>query len=184
MEAVTKIEKNHVLGLIINALLHSCILFIILSLLFFYFIAELTTKAVDSNMQTIMKKQGANVVQALQEKYPHLNMWVVAEVAAIMKTKYQTPYPAVEANNLALKTSIFCTIAALMLGAGILIVYCLFRNLRIGFKHIVIENMATFAFVIVLELWFFLNIASKYIPTTNTQVMQELMTVLQQLTAT
>jgi hypothetical protein len=76
----------------------------------------------------------------------------------------------------------FCLISALVLGSSFLVIYCMYRKLNINLTGTLLENMFTFTIIGAIEFWFFMNIASKYIPITQSEVINSLFERLKYIT--
>ena len=87
-------------------------------------------------------------------------------------------------NNDNLYNESICLLLMISLGLVILICYFMFRKININLKFILMENFVIFTFVGLIEIYFFLNVASKYVPimpdSAMTTIFERLKTLLRE----
>jgi hypothetical protein len=67
-------------------------------------------------------------------------------------------------NNKNLYDDSICALFMMGFVIVVLVAYFVFRGVNLRLKFILMENLVIFAFVGMIEIYFFMNIASKYIP--------------------
>jgi len=168
---ITTKEANY----IINITLHVLILFTFLTIFFFVYASKLAKKTINKSLTSIVNdktKDFLNEIDKWDEKlnpntYPNIKWKEINELSQKLKESSQSENPKIVKNNYNLKLLSIAMIAGLLLlFIGLYLYYRFFLNLDVNLGHIFIENIVIFAFVGAIEAYFFMNIASKYIPTT------------------
>jgi hypothetical protein len=146
------------LNLAANVLLHMLILFMFLSVLFIYYISGVITSALNNELSHAVKDAMATVKDKLKSSMQGL------PVSGLEKA-YSIPDPVVTINNSWLFTMLM---VLSVLFAVIVIMFIGFIKIydgdKIHLKRILLENLVIFALIGVIELWFFTNVASKFVP--------------------
>jgi hypothetical protein len=154
--------------LVINVIIHMIILFIILSGLFWLFIAnkstEALTKEINENVDRAFDKLNLSPADKINiHKYVIVNK----PLLDILEKQYRQPDPIVIKNNNWLKifniTSLAILVVTLIVVLTVLFLSC---SMCIPIWHILKENLILFTFVGLIEGLFFYYIAMKYVPVT------------------
>lgn len=155
-----------ILRFIINSILHITILFTILGAFFIFYVShieeksyqkEITSLINDSlmpqlqNLEGISKQTVQSLLQSLplksiQQSYAHTAKWVTI-------------------NNKWLKGVIWGIVFGLfLLLSGLLLLYYIRCRGRLNFGEVLLENIFIFILVGMIEIYFFIKIAAKYVP--------------------
>lgn len=154
--------------LVINVIIHMIILFIILSGLFWLFIAkkssEALTKEINQNVDKVFEKLNLSPTDKTAiHKYVNDNK----SLLDILEKQYHQPDPIVTKNNNWLKifniTSLAILVVTLVVVLTVLSLSC---SMCIPIWHILKENLILFTFVGIIEGLFFYYIAMHYVPVT------------------
>ncbi len=150
----------------INLLCHVFILLTFLTIFFFKYIAGLTESHIDSEMQSLVQEQTDQLLTLVDEKDTRkLIRWDFVSVYAdkmIFESKDNLSF--ITENNKNLYDNSMCALLMMGLVIVVLVAYFVFRGVNLRLKFILMENLVIFAFVGMIEIYFFMNIASKYIP--------------------
>jgi len=162
----TKNNTDKVLAFVINLLCHVFILLTFLTFFFFLYISKLTAEHIDTEMKKMVTEKTSELMKNLDQKLkPNDISWqAVNIVSSAFQMKCQGNLKSIEDNNLELYDSSVCFLFLFGLVILILISYFMIRDVKLGLKFIMVENFVIFTFVGMIEIYFFLNIASKYIP--------------------
>lgn len=162
----SKNSTDKVLSFVINLLCHVFILLTFLTFFFFLYISKLTAEHIDTEMKSMVFNKTNELMKSLDQKVkPGDISWsAVNIVSGAFQTKCQGNLKSIEDNNLELYDSSICFLLIFGLVIIVLVCYFMIRNVNLGLKYIMVENFVIFAFVGMIEIYFFLNIASKYIP--------------------
>ena len=168
---ITTEEANY----IVNITLHVLILFTFLTIFFFVYASKLAKKSINKSLTSIVNdetKEFLNEIDEWDKKldpniYPSINWEEAYKLSQKLKESSQDENPEIVKNNYKLKLFGIAMIAGLLLlFIGLYLYYRFFLNLDVNLGHIFIENIVIFAFIGAIEAYFFINIASKYIPVT------------------
>jgi uncharacterized protein involved in cysteine biosynthesis len=156
--------------LVVNIILHILILFSILSLLFWLIIRKLETNSLTDEVSNNISQYFDNLKNNLSETDKKNAKNIIGDnnkILDILKDIYSKPSQNNIINN---NWLLYSNILYILLILGILL--CIVLTIRLvcnyntfPFWHIVKENMIIFLFVGLIEVFFFFNIALKYIPT-------------------
>ena len=154
-----------------NIALHVFLLFTFLTLFFFNYISKIEKKSINSSISKIIKEQTKDALEQINEwndkTKSNLDWNSVNKVAQNIIDNSKDDASFIEKNNKKLFKSSIIFISILF---GILIsvylYFTLFTNLKINLREIILENIIIFAIVGIIEVYFFLNIVSNYIPVT------------------
>lgn len=151
---------------LLNLGCHVFILLLFLTFFFFLYVSKATASHVDSELHDLIEKQTLQMMQSLDAAdTAHAIRWQAVNVgAAFMLNKSQGVMEEITQHNGDLYQSAVCVLIAMAVCIGILTAYCLLRGIEIRLKFLMLENVVIFAFVGMIEIYFFLNIASKYVP--------------------
>jgi len=154
------------LSFFINLLCHVLILLTFLTLFFFKYVARLTESHVDSEMKSVVQQQTDQwMAHVDQQDTQQLIQWdAVYNVATTLANASSQNMSFITHNNTDLYNDSICTLIMFSIGIVLLVGYFIFRGVNLQLKFILMENLVIFAFVGMIEIYFFMNIASKYIP--------------------
>ena len=159
-------EKNFILNSFsyinfnINILLHGLILFTILSGLFTFVIADISTKVFNDEIFHIIKDKLKN-----KKLIDTLKKYVSDDILDVLIKQYSKPTKIVEIYNKSVFKNLLCINVLLWLFFIILVIvlkYNCNKDLHIG--KIAGENIIIFIFVGIIEITFFFKIGLKFIP--------------------
>ena len=157
-----------------NIILHVFILFVILSLIFWFVISKVSKKAITREINRTISESFTKLRKNIQETSSKedktklkKNMDILTPSLSIMKRIYSKPESILVTNNNWLYENnilygiiLFVIIATMLLSLKLT---CGINNFP--FIHILKENLVLFLFIAVIEVYFFLNIGMKFIPT-------------------
>lgn len=157
---------NHPLSFFINLLCHVLILLTFLTAFFFKYIAGLTESHIDNEMKSLVDEQSDKFMSYLdqQDTNGFIRWDVVNNVATTLIDESSHNMSFITKNNTDLYNESMCTLLLLLVSIVLLVGYFTFRGADLRLKFIFMENLVIFAFVGMIEIYFFMNIASKYIP--------------------
>lgn len=150
----------------VNILLHIFILFIFLTVFFFYKISKLTeTKLnnelgilIDENMTKLFDKLESDDQESLKKVLKTLNLKGLMDyydnVDIVMEVN----------NNWNFSTAIIIIISLFLLLLLSIILLKYVCGKEINLSHIIGENIVIFSLIGIIEVLFFLNVGMKYIP--------------------
>lgn len=155
----------------INLLFHVLILFMFLTGLFFLIISreekETMEKQYDKAIKTGVEKFLSEIDEWSQKFGMPLDWEKVKQTGVDLQKENKDSSQKVVKNNKNLLILCVGIVAALFI--SIIFTYVYYRDYReykIDIKHILIDNIIVFMFVGAIEYWFFLNVASKFVPVT------------------
>lgn len=162
---------------IVNAGIHTLILFVFLTVLFFTYISKLTESHVNQEVEQMVR---ANINPLLiQLYYADVNgdiPWsMISQGCALLETQYVGETKEVKQSNANLLDGVIFAIIALFLVVVALAVYWYKAGYQLGLKLLLLENAAIFMMVGMVELFFFQNVAAKYIPVLPSDVVTDLL---------
>jgi hypothetical protein len=152
----------------VNVALHVFILLLFLTLLFFFYISKLTTAHVKHEVEELVHKEIDKFLTKVSEKdkNKYIQWPVVVWLTSRLKENYREELPSVRENNEQLWNDSICFLIIYLIVLVALIVWWKLKGYNLGLKYIAAENFIIFFFVGLVELYFFQNIAAKYIPVT------------------
>ena len=165
MESCKKTSSKFLL--LDNVVLHVLILFSLLSILFMFYISKITTNEINNQFNDIVN--GIDLSD-LKDKHPEiykiLESFNPSYFDKIINNFKNNPDPLRESINDNIFNTIYIIIGFLLFIAVLLNIlpFSLTNFCLSSFKHLGYELITIFAFVGLIEYWFFTNIASKYIP--------------------
>ena len=149
-----------------NLCFHILILLTFLVMFFFKYVSGLTSSEIDHNLKIMIQNQTSQCLNVLStgDVGPYIKWDVVETVADTLIDESKKGNQTIVDNNTDLYNNSLCTIFMLVLAIVVFIGYFTFRKIDINLKFILMENLIIFSFVGMIEIYFFLNIASKYVP--------------------
>jgi hypothetical protein len=155
---------------VINITLHILILFTFLTIFFFAYISQIEKKSIDDVLQNAISDQMNEFLTKLEEmqtKLPYTVDWnALYKFGKTVQQETIGEYPDVTQNHRNLMILASCGIAGIFLFLIGAYIYSRYMGYEVPLKRIIIENIAVFAFVGVIEMFFFMYVASKYVPVT------------------
>lgn len=150
----------------INLLCHVFILLTFLTMFFFKYITGLTESHIDVEMQSLVQEQADQLLNFIDKKdTQQIIRWdIIGDYADKLIKKSKNNLSFITENNKNLYDDSMCALFMMGLVIVILVAYFVFRGVNLRLKFILMENFVIFAFVGMIEIYFFMNIASKYIP--------------------
>lgn len=166
---------NKPLSFFINLLCHVFILLTFLTMFFFKYITGLTESHVDSEMQSLVQDQTDQFLTFIDNQdTQHIIRWdMVSQVADRLIDESKNNLSFITENNKNLYDDSICALFIIALVIVGLVAYFVFRGVNLRLKFIFMENLVIFAFVGMIEIYFFMNIASKYIPVLPDDAMKD-----------
>ena len=168
---ITKTEK------LVNILLHVLILFTILSVIFWLVISKVESKSITDELNNNINNyldtfNGNESMETFSNDF--------SEPLSVLENMYSDPDEVTETNNSWLfKTNMLYILILVVIIASILLTMrytCGITDFPI--LHILKENMVIFLFIGIVEVWFFLNIGMKFIPTKPSMIVNNVKTNL------
>jgi len=154
--------------LTINVVLHVLILFTILTALFWIFISEIETTAIDYQIKTAIDAIFSSYVSGLSsQQAQEVGAVITANMPelVVLKNEYSNPDPATQLNNqwlLDLNVTILLAIVGILV--TILLILPFVCSIKTPFWHILLENIILFSCIGLIEGIFFYYIALKFVP--------------------
>jgi len=159
---------NSIQSFLINLTLHVVILFTILGFLFMFYISKVARASILGEINSLMKSSFNDFITYLNNNPPikkEFDLYVQNLDVDQLQNYYAGQSEATVVNNNWVMRSIITTIIILVLTILLIVIILKFHcGFQIYLTRIVIINMIIFIFVGVIELLFFVNIISKYIP--------------------
>lgn len=160
----------------VNILIHALLLFAFLCGFFYLYISGIVDKHISdevvSEAETLIKGKYNRLSQIDRTRMSVLLQSMPLESLHKM---YSKPDDVKLENNYFNKLCAVIVIAALTCVVGVIIITYTFRcNRNIDLGHILVENAVVFFFVALVELAFFMYIASKYIPVLPSSIMEDM----------
>ena len=159
------------------------ILFTILSLLFWFYIAGIEDEAITSelngNVDAFFKVQKE---QMSPSQIANVRQFVTSNpvVLGALKKMYDLPDPGQINNNSWLKVFNVTSLGILLVALTVLLtVLSLSCQISVPVWHILKENLVLFALIGVVEYLFFTRIAIKYVPIPPSQIIKDFLARLQ-----
>ena len=154
-----------------NCLLHSLILFTILTFAFWYLISKLSkkviTEEINHNMSNVVKKGLDNIPLEIQPGFKNIILENKTYIDKVEKIFDKEDNLIKKNNSWVINTNIIsiCFIFLLLFIFLFTLVINKNKNTPEMVKHIFIENVILFTFIGIVEIGFFLMIGKKFIPT-------------------
>lgn len=172
-----KIKEDPYTSLLINCLIHVLILFTILSIFFIVYVSQLEERTFKNEIGSLINEEFNNINEenkkSLQPYLEKINLKKVKEI-------YSNPDSTVTINNQWLLRLSYSIIAFLLLLVIILVGVLFFScKMCVNLKDILIENIVIFLLVGVVEICFFLYIASQYVPVAPSVITTTMIETLQ-----
>jgi hypothetical protein len=157
---------SQIASFFMNLCFHILILLTFLVMFFFKYVSGLTSSEIDENLKIMIQNQTSQCLNVLStgELGPYIKWDVVETVADTLIDESKKGNQTIIDNNTDLYNNSLCTIFMIVLAIVVFIGYFTFRKIDINLKFILMENLIIFSFVGMIEIYFFLNIASKYVP--------------------
>jgi hypothetical protein len=159
----------------INITLHVFILFTFLTVFFFAFVSKLAKKNINDALAGIIDDNSGNLLDEIDKwdkkikpkTYPNINWNKADKLAKEIVANSQGELPEITKNNTRLKWVGLAMVASMfLLLVGMVFYYRFVLKLDVQLGRIFAENAVIFLFVGAIEAFFFINIASKYVPVT------------------
>ena len=159
-----KIE--YALSFVINLLSHIFVLLVFLISFFFIYVSKLTSQEIDNELKSLISDQTIQLMQYIdsQDTAQMINWPQLSQQAESLEGKYQGNLEEIEQHNQDLQDKCVCFLGLFAMSIFLLVLYFVARGVDLRLKFILLENFVIFSFVGMIEIYFFLNIASKYIP--------------------
>lgn len=150
----------------INLMCHTFILLTFLTIFFFLIISKLTESHIDDEIKSVLTKSTQQFLVKLDKKdKDHIINWtVLGNLAGQAKVHYEGESAVVQEHNQHLYDNCVMVLVLFALSIISLVVFFLLQNVDLRLKFIMVENFVIFALVGMVEIYFFMNIASKYVP--------------------
>jgi hypothetical protein len=167
----------------VNICVHVFVLLTFLVIFFFKYVSVLTSNHIDHSLQDIVQEQTTNFLQFISasDVGPAVKWDIVESAADALISESSSENQEIIENNNNLYEDSICTLLMILLGLVLLICYFNFRNIDIKLKFILMENFVIFTFVGLIEIYFFLNIAIKYVPILPNDAMSTILSRLKTL---
>lgn len=153
----------------LDVALHVLILFTFLTIFFFAYVSKLEkqtlddtiTNSISDNTNTLL-----NDIKQISQKYNIKVNWnTINEIAAKLIKNSQGEVPEIKENNDRLyKGSMIAIIVGYLLFIGAIIFLKFYMGYDIHIGHIILMNIIIFSITGLIEYFFFMNVASKYVP--------------------
>jgi hypothetical protein len=158
-------ESSPRVTLAFNIMIHMCILFVVLSGIYFFFIKDISTGHYKDQVNTIAEDNLARVYYNLDPSAKeYLTIFFDSGITNRYETYIEESGNTIKQHNIWVQNICFSIIGILVF--MIIGVYAIFRYARIciPIQHLLIENAVTFLFVGLVEVYFFLKVVIKYVP--------------------
>jgi hypothetical protein len=160
---------HHNLNFSLDVALHVLILFTFLTIFFFAYVSKLEkqslddtiTNSVSDNTNTLL-----NDIKQISQKYNiKINWNTINDIADKLVKNSQGEVPEIKDNNEQLyKGSMIVIIVGYLLFIGIIIFLKYYMGYDIQIGRILVMNIIIFSITGLIEYFFFMNVASKYVP--------------------
>lgn len=166
MNKVICMEPTERMPFIVNIGIHVMILFTILTVFFMFFIAKISTQAFADEIRHNLNDAMSGVAE-FKSKNPNVSKLLANNgIVNSLNNAYDQPNESVELNNKWLfKTMILTNIMIFIIVTVSILLITKQCGQCIPLKHILLENLFTFACVGAVEYMFFKHVALKFIPT-------------------
>lgn len=174
---------DNIASLFVNICVHVLILLTFLVMFFFKYVAGLTSDHIDQNLKDIVQEQTTNFLRFISASDigPSVKWDIVESASDALISESNRDNNEIIENNSNLYNDSVCTLLMILLGLVLLICYFMYRKINIKLKFILMENFVIFAFVGLIEIYFFLNVASQYVPILPDDAMRTIFTRLTML---
>ncbi len=155
------------INLATNVLLHMTILFVFLGILFIVYISKIITQSFDNELTRSVDSTVTSTFASLDANHQQYIRSLMQNVPLDnFKQFYKKPDPTVAVNNSWLFTFIIvlCLVSILIMTVFLTTYKLSCNGDKLNLKVLLIENVAIFSLVGLIEFWFFINVAAKYIP--------------------
>jgi hypothetical protein len=154
------------LSFAVNVLCHTFILLTFLSVFFFTVISKLTSNEIDHELDDVLSHNTDLFLQQLDARDKHrvINWPLVGNLCANWKTRYSAESQNVTDHNRQLYDHVIIFVVAYGLFIIAVVVTLLLLKVNIRLKFVLLENFVIFTLVGIVEVYFFTQIASKYVP--------------------
>ena len=163
---VTSTQANYAL----NISLHVLILFSFLTIFFFAYIAHLEQKSVNEALTAAIDSQVGELLDTLNKSVPSgitIKWEMINNIAKDIQKDAAGTLPEVKQNHRTLMLVGICMIVGLFtIFSGLYVYFGVYKGVNIRWKRIFVENLVVFGFVGIIEVLFFTQIATKYVPVT------------------
>ena len=144
------------MDIIINALLHSFILFVFLTIFYFFYIAPL----IQSHLDVELKKAIESSIQDLLRDTENAKLFNI--FSEKLKGKYTEEDPYKKNYNYVLERNVIIFILLFLMSIVLTYFLLTFYGYKVNLKFILLENILLFSIIGVMEYMFFIKIAYKY----------------------
>ena len=156
--------------LIMNILLHFFILFVILTCIFWFVIAKVETTAISKEIKRNINHAFIDIKKNIKEENKEILKKTIETskpALNILKNIYSDPDQVViNSNKWLLESNIlFCIIIFVIILTMLLTMLFVCKITDFPFLYILKENLILFLLIGCFEIYFFLNVGMKYIPT-------------------
>ena len=160
---------HHNLNFSLDVALHVLILFTFLTIFFFAYVSKLEKQSLDNTITNSVSDNTntlLNDIKQLSQKYNiKINWNTINEIADKLVKNSQGEVPEIKENNEQLyKGSMIVIIVGYLLFIGIIIFLKYYMGYDIHIGHILLMNIIIFSITGLIEYFFFMNVASKYVP--------------------
>ena len=160
---------------VINMLVHSLLVFVLLSVFFWMYASKLITSSLNGQVDRVCSVARKNLNESEHSDTIRTN---VRKYRPDPKIYEGDDKEVVALNERLLNMNIFIGLLFLLFIVSIY-AYYKHRGARIDLKHILIENALLLFFIALIEIWFFTKVARRYIPATPEYMMGETITAIQ-----
>jgi hypothetical protein len=126
----------------------------------------MTEQHINTELKSVINDQTDQLLRYVETKDTQNEIrWddvAILSQRIIDDAKIQVPF--IEKNNQQLYDESICTLIMFAVGIVMLVAYFIFRGVDLKLKFILVENLVIFAFIGMIEIYFFMNIASQYVP--------------------
>jgi len=159
-------------GLVINILIHMCVLFVFLYLFFFFVVSKREQETIKKESLITSKCTIPKLLKIIDERDQYVDWNKVKEKAQDILSKNNDSIDNVitDNNRYLVWVGIVIPVTLLLLIIVLYFYYTRVLNEKIDIYHIIQENAAVFLFVGVIEFVFFTMTASKYAPIYGKQI--------------
>jgi hypothetical protein len=166
MESVNSCKQNKfVINFSMNLFVHVIFLFTILSVLFIFVIAKISSDAINNEIIHLVNENINEHYSKFNDNQRNVfkNILNVMPLDKLSKY-YDQPEKVRDTNNKHVFNSMKLTIVLLLILLIIIVIVSRLLCHQIPMKHIIVENSIIFTGIGVVEFLFFKNIILKYIP--------------------
>tara|TARA_A100001011_G_scaffold394642_2_gene487567 strand:- start:1314 stop:1895 length:582 start_codon:yes stop_codon:yes gene_type:complete len=159
----------------LNITLHTIILFVFLTTLFFIYISQQEEKSLNNELGSILRKQTKKTLDEISKQLKKtdtkLNKDKLEIIASELKKNSTRNQKFIKENhNELLRLSIGIIIILVVIFIILILYYKYIKKIELNLANIFIENMIIFGFASLIEFAFFFFVASNYIPVTPDQI--------------